>query len=42
MRLGAYPCKIEKGTLAYQAYGKEEISNDIVTVMNSTINIRNH
>jgi CTP synthase len=26
MRLGAYPCKIEKGTLAYQAYGKEEIS----------------
>ncbi len=26
MRLGAYPCKLEKGTLAYQAYGKEEIS----------------
>ncbi len=26
MRLGAYPCKIEKGTFAYQAYGKEEIS----------------
>jgi len=26
MRLGAYPCKIEKGTLALQAYGKEEIS----------------
>ncbi len=26
MRLGAYPCKIEKGTYAYQAYGKEEIS----------------
>ncbi len=26
MRLGAYPCKIEKDTLAYQAYGKEEIS----------------
>jgi CTP synthase len=26
MRLGAYPCKIEKGTLAHQAYGKEEIS----------------
>jgi len=25
MRLGAYPCKIEKGTYAYQAYGKEEI-----------------
>ncbi len=26
MRLGAYPCKIDKGTLAHQAYGKEEIS----------------
>jgi CTP synthase len=26
MRLGAYPCKLEKGTLAHQAYGKEEIS----------------
>ena len=26
MRLGAYPCKLEKGTLAYQAYGKDEIS----------------
>jgi CTP synthase len=26
MRLGAYPCVIEKGTLAYQIYGKEEIS----------------
>ncbi len=25
MRLGAYPCKISKGTLAYQAYGKEDI-----------------
>jgi len=24
--LGAYPCKIDKGTLAHQAYGKEEIS----------------
>ncbi len=23
MRLGSYPCKIEKGTLAYEAYGKE-------------------
>ncbi|MEK6698654.1 MAG: CTP synthase [Nitrospirota bacterium] len=26
MRLGAYPCNIEKGTLAYQAYGRQEIS----------------
>ncbi len=26
MRLGAYPCKIEKGTLAYRAYGREDIS----------------
>jgi len=26
MRLGAYPCNIEKGTLAYQAYGQQEIS----------------
>ncbi|HEX9021982.1 MAG TPA: CTP synthase [Nitrospirota bacterium] len=26
MRLGAYPCKIDKGTLAYQAYGAGEIS----------------
>ena len=26
MRLGAYPCKIETGTLAYKAYGKENIS----------------
>ncbi len=25
MRLGAYPCKLEKGTYAYQAYGKEDI-----------------
>jgi CTP synthase len=25
MRLGAYPCKIEKGTLAHQAYGAGEI-----------------
>jgi CTP synthase len=26
MRLGAYPCRIEKGTFAYQAYGTEEIA----------------
>ena len=26
MRLGAYPCKIEEGTLAFQIYGKKEIS----------------
>ncbi len=26
MRLGAYPCKLEKGTHAYTAYGTEEIS----------------
>ena len=26
MRLGAYPCKLEKGTHAYAAYGAEEIS----------------
>src|SRR5574341_1291948 len=26
MRLGAYPCKLKKGTAAYQAYGKEEIA----------------
>ncbi|NCB49215.1 MAG: CTP synthase [Alphaproteobacteria bacterium] len=26
MRLGAYPCHIKKGTLAYKIYGKEEIS----------------
>lgn len=26
MRLGAYPCKLNKGTIAYQAYGVEEIS----------------
>jgi CTP synthase len=26
MRLGSYPCKIEKGTYAYEAYGKEEIA----------------
>ena len=26
MRLGAYPCKIEKGTHAYQAYGTDNIS----------------
>ncbi len=25
MRLGAYPCKLQKGTLAYQAYKKDEI-----------------
>jgi len=26
MRLGAYPCVLEKGTLAYELYGAEEIS----------------
>jgi CTP synthase len=26
MRLGAYPCHIEKGTLAHSAYGEEDIS----------------
>ncbi len=26
MRLGAYPCRLEKGTLAADAYGKENIS----------------
>jgi CTP synthase len=26
MRLGAYPCKIQKGTLAYEIYGSEYIS----------------
>jgi len=26
MRLGSYPCKIEKNTLAYKAYGKDLIS----------------
>jgi CTP synthase len=26
MRLGAYPCRLKKGTLAYRAYGDEDIS----------------
>ncbi len=26
LRLGAYPCRLRKGTLAYTAYGREEIS----------------
>ncbi len=26
MRLGAYPCKLEQGSLAHDAYGKDEIS----------------
>jgi CTP synthase len=26
MRLGAWPCKLERGTLAYKIYGKPEIS----------------
>ena len=26
MRLGAYPCIVKKGTLAFKAYGKVEIS----------------
>ena len=26
MRLGAYPCRLEKDTLAYQAYGQDDIS----------------
>ncbi len=26
MRLGAYPCRLEKGSLAYEAYGMENIS----------------
>jgi CTP synthase len=25
MRLGAYPCKIEQGTLAHHAYGRDDI-----------------
>ena len=25
MRLGGYPCRLEKGTLAHRAYGKDEI-----------------
>lgn len=25
MRLGSYPCKIKKGTLAYEIYGYENI-----------------
>ncbi len=27
MRLGAYPCKLEKGTLAHKIYGEENISD---------------
>jgi len=26
MRLGAYPCKVKKGTMLYQAYGQEEVA----------------
>jgi CTP synthase len=26
MRLGAYPCKVKEGSLAYRLYGKAEIS----------------
>ncbi len=26
LRLGAWPCKVKKGTLAHKAYGKEEVS----------------
>jgi CTP synthase len=26
MRLGAYPCKLQKGTIAREAYGKDSIS----------------
>ncbi len=26
MRLGSYPCEVEKGTLAFEAYGEKEIS----------------
>lgn len=26
MRLGSYPCRLKKGTLAYKAYGKEDIT----------------
>jgi len=26
MRLGAYPCKLKKNTLAFRAYGRENIS----------------
>ena len=26
MRLGAYPCRLEKGTLAYKAYAVDDIS----------------
>jgi len=36
MRLGAYPCKLIKGTRAYHAYGEENISERHRHRLNST------
>jgi len=40
MRLGAWTCKIEPGTLAYKVYGKAEISERHRTDTNSTANTK--
>ena len=37
MRLGAYPCQIEDGSLAKDIYGKELFLKDTVIVLNSII-----
>jgi len=42
MRLGAWTCKIEPGTLAHKVYGKSEISERTVTAMSSTASTRSH
>jgi CTP synthase len=38
MRLGAYPCKIEEGTLAHKYTAKSIFPKDIDTVMNLITN----
>ncbi len=37
LRLGSYPCVLDKTSKAYQVYGTENIMSVIVTVMRSTM-----
>jgi len=40
MRLGAWPCKIEKDSTAFRAYGSPKSVSATVTGMNSTANTK--
>jgi len=40
MRLGAWPCKLEPGSLAHKAYGKTESASVTVIATNSIVNTK--